>query len=86
MYLEKRCLVIFLQGPTFWDVIDSTAVKNIGAWAQARAMPEKEDSQCIAERPIAEYQSLVLTSFLRFSIDNIHQIADAVMLCKKVDN
>ena len=44
-----------------------TAVKNIGAWAQARATPEKGDSQCVAERPIVEYQSLVLNSFLRFT-------------------
>ena len=34
-----------------------TAVKNISARAQARAMPEKGNSQCIAERPIVEYQS-----------------------------
>ena len=45
-----------------------TAVKIIGALAQARATPEKGDSQCVAERPIVEYQRLVLTSFLRLSI------------------
>ena len=40
-----------------------TAVKIICAQAQARATPEKGDSQRVAKWPIVEYQSLVLTSF-----------------------
>ena len=63
MTFVKRNLTSWLTA----SLLD-TAVKNIGAWAQARATPEKEDSQCVAERPIVEYQSLVLTSFLRLSI------------------
>ena len=34
---------------------------------QARATPEKEDSQRVAKWPIIEYQSLVLISFFRLS-------------------
>ena len=34
-------------------------------------MSEKGDSQRVAEWPIVEYQSLVLTSFLRLSIVDV---------------
>ena len=38
---------------------------------QASAMPEKGDRQRIAKWPVVEYQSLVLTSFFRLSLETI---------------
>ena len=45
-----------------------TAVKIICASSQARATPEKGDSQRVAKWPIVKYQSLVLNSFFRLSL------------------
>ena len=68
--LDREYMTFVKRNLTSWLTVSllDTAVKIIGALAQARATPEKGDSQCVAERPIVEYQRLVLTSFLRLSI------------------
>ena len=80
MTFVKRNLTSWLTA-SFLD----TAVKNIGAWAQARATPEKGDSQRIAEWPIVEYQSLVLNSFLRLSIARLKKFPHAYIYDLKSD-
>ena len=63
----KRNIASYLTASLF-----DTAVKITRAWAQGPATPEKGDSQHVAKWPIIEYQSLVLISFFRLSIKDIH--------------
>ena len=58
MTFVKRNIAAYFTASLF-----DSAVKIICACAQARATPEKGDSQSVAKWPIVEYQSLVLISF-----------------------